>query len=280
MTHSTTQWFAPKQEKRPCKPVPGVLPDDVCVVNESLLNLLMRDAWDFEVKEEKKSYFDERNFNITVKPRMSPNIVEECANVDRKTFIDKDIAECHVDMIDDKWPRCHCNLKPNSGYHDRIPAEKEPGMIYRGMAWEEFEFIKKTGFIESNCSYNIGECQIGLTYFSADPDTAAHYAGGFQPYPFLPTFARPGYVVKIPRPTDDQLDLVSAPPGEIGVRGRIPVDQIKAVFEVRPYEIQPGKYELRSERYYTPNVLTDGGRMGPSMSIVHRQLPVDILTRH
>ena len=257
-------------DERPCKPVPGVLPADLCIRNESVLAMLLRGAWDLIVEED-DDYYD-RMFNITAIPKAIPGVKQACLEKSptRGMYVDTNIAECNVET-EEGYSQCKCRLKPDSGYSRDLQAKEEPGKLFRGVSWEEMEFINKNGFIQSNCSYNIGECQIGLTYFSADPETAATYAGAFQPYPFLPTFERPGYVLKIPRPPDDRLDLVSAPPGEIGVRGKIPIDEVEAIYEVRPYAIHPGYVELRASKHFEPTILHEGSRVGPSHWIAYKQ---------
>lgn len=250
--------------------IPGL--PNLSILTDAVNEMIKRSAWDVEVEELSKlyKYYEPGSlFELTMKPKSVVNVVRHVSKRGRETFFDKEIAEIVEDV---EFGRDHAKIKAGTGYSEKMPAKEEAGMLYRGVSWEEYQFIKKHGFIKSNCSYNLGECQLGLTYFSGDPDTAAHYAGTFQPYPWLPTFERPAYVIKIRRPSEEKIDLTAAPMGEIGIRGDIPVSEIVALYEIRPYEISPGKVELRKVWYGDKEVFIEGSRMSPDIHVAYREV--------
>jgi hypothetical protein len=129
-------------------------------------------------------------------------------------------------------------------------------LAYRGMAWEEWQSIRRTGFIRSRGEYNIGTAQEGLTLFTADPGQAFNYAAGFATWAFAPSFRRPGVIVTIPKSLtfgakDDPKALLS---DERAFRGAVPANLIQNVWFVVPTEMRPGDvdiHELPDGRVYS-----------------------------
>jgi hypothetical protein len=132
----------------------------------------------------------------------------------------------------------------------------DPALAYRGMAWEEWQSIRRTGFIQSRGGYNIGSPQEGLTLFTADPGQAFHYASGFSVWAFAPSFRRPGVIVTIPKnltfgAKDDPKALLS---DERAFRGAVPASLIQNIWFVVPTEMRPGNvdiHELPDGRVYS-----------------------------
>lgn len=124
---------------------------------------------------------------------------------------------------------------PENTVSDLKPPE---GLIWRGMSSEEYKAAEERGYFESLGSYNVGgESQAGKTYFSTDPDQAAHYASWFAPQEYKPTFDHPAYVVGIPDP-----GLPREQGTEVGVPGRIPFDSIQKTYVGQVYAVKPGDF--------------------------------------
>jgi hypothetical protein len=77
-----------------------------------------------------------------------------------------------------------------------IPTD--PNLAYRGMNWEEWQYIKRTGKIQSNSTYNFSH-QRGLTLYGREPKTGMTYAHGFAPTQNQVTWTKPGVIIAISR---------------------------------------------------------------------------------
>ena len=111
-----------------------------------------------------------------------------------------------------------------------IPSD--PNSAYRGMAWEEWQSIRKSGFIASRGVYNLGEDQVNLTLFAPDPATALHYANGFAPIQYQISQKRPGVVISVPREgllTHKEYPQ-GVPAGELGLKGKMSSSKIQSVW--------------------------------------------------
>jgi hypothetical protein len=241
--------------------------EDIEILDPTIRELIQMERWDLSV--ERPSWCHEEPcdaFLIRMAPKVIPKVKKFITKRGKEEFYDSEISE-----IKCKEDYCSPELKSDSGYSTKFVADRN-GNLYRGVSWEEFQFIKKNGVIQSKGSYNIGESQLGLTYFSEDPEIAAHYGGTFQPYHLVPTFDRPGYVIKIKRPPTDKLDLKMAPQ-EIGVRGAISVSDIVEVYEIRPFSISPGEVEIR--RVWgqgSPATFSEGSRFSPSVYVAYKKI--------
>lgn len=110
------------------------------------------------------------------------------------------------------------------------------GLLWRGMSDEEYQAARQNGYFESNGSYNIGDDQKGLTFFSTGIDHAGNYANGFAPSQHQAGFGKPAHVVGIPmRPWDWELEH------EKGIRGRIPFSDVTHHYVGHAYAIKPGE---------------------------------------
>lgn len=110
------------------------------------------------------------------------------------------------------------------------------GMLWRGMSKEEYEEAQRHGYFQSRGDANMGDSQVGKTYFSTGADHAGSYASSFSHTETEPTFTHPGYVVGIP----DRPELPREGGHEVGVPGRIPFDSATHHYRVRPVSIEPG----------------------------------------
>lgn len=111
-----------------------------------------------------------------------------------------------------------------------IPVD--PNLAYRGMSWEEWQSIQKTGKIQSKGIYNIE--QEGLTFFGVDPSTALSYATHFAPMQYVASSKRPGVVIAV-----DKKHLISDHPQiiqdtEMALKGSLPKEEIKQVYIIKP----------------------------------------------
>jgi hypothetical protein len=135
----------------------------------------------------------------------------------------------------------------------------DPALAYRGMSWEEWVFIQRSGYMQSTGSHNLD--QQGLT-FAGPADTAEYYATGFAPVAYKPAFARPGVVVAFPRAlVMEHADFpAKIPAGEYAFRGRLSSDEIVAVWYMVPTRIRYGRLEIIA----SDERVTDGSRSSPS----------------
>ena len=205
-------------------------------------------------------------FEVTITPRATETVKETRSQwSDNPIYYDESLSE----IGEDGYPK----LRSDSGYSESIPEEAgEPGFIYRGVGHAEYQSIVESGKVQSRGAYNIGDRQVGLTYFADRGGTAASYAGGFQPYHKLPTFEEPSYIVKIARPPDELIDKTAAPEGEVGVRGAVPTTEIVAVYEVRPYMMKSGSVELMRGYSKGETVYGEGSRASPSVHVAYKKV--------
>jgi hypothetical protein len=143
-------------------------------------------------------------------------------------------------------------------------TEKSEESIYRGMSSNEFENAVNDGYIQSRGALNFSD-QEGLTLFADNPSQAGSYAGNFAPWHSMPSWEQPGIVVKVKRPSKVEVNQV----GEIGVRGKVPIDDIESVWEMRVATESPGEFELVSNY----GELSEGSGKHISQSYVVRELP-------
>jgi hypothetical protein len=261
-------WNEPCRHSLAARGIPTSLPTDYPIYDSSILRMIEMDRWDLSVERGK----DRHTINIV--PELIPGVewVEGGISDDRMA-VDLTISRLERDDRGYLYPR----LTPDSGYHAEIPAE-EDGNLYRGMSWEEFQFVLRNGFIRSDGDYNIGDEEVGCTFFTEYPDTAAIYAGGFQPYYMVPTFNRPGYVVKVRRSPNLNIKALERGGDDVAVLGEIGVENIMEVYEARPYAIRPGHTELY--RRYSPGrgeIYVEGSRFGPRVNIGYRRITQEVL---
>jgi hypothetical protein len=134
------------------------------------------------------------------------------------------------------------------------------------MSFEEFAGIAESGVIKSSGEWNLAG-QDGLTYWTTEPASAAHYANGFAPMHRRPTFERPAYVVATPRPEE-----VTHVPGtgqhEVGVSRAVATDEVVSVWRGRVYDFDPGAILIveRNGEWRT------GGMVQPSARVVWEKL--------
>ncbi len=252
-------------------------------INDPTIKALLeldKKRWDLDYIKDPFKYGEQR-FEIKINPIITKENIELIEEGRRKYYCDKDVAY-YEEVRSEDGERVvvrYTHLKPDSGYSFEYPVEeKEEGMIWRGMSAEEFDFVKKEKKIQSHGGWNIGEGQVGLTYFGDDPKTAFTYAGSFQPYPFIPTFGRSGYVVKI-KEEGLETDREEAPSGEVGVRGAVPIDEILDIYEVRAVSMDSGFVEVYKQGTPTGYTFLEGSRSSPHAQLAFKKLDLSELEK-
>jgi hypothetical protein len=123
----------------------------------------------------------------------------------------------------------------------------DPGLVYRGMSWEEWMLTRKRCEIRSMGGYNIG--QKNYTFFGA-ADTAAYYASGFTPWIYKPAMGRPGVVIGVEKEDvlhhKDRPDII--PEGEYAIHYGLPARRIQEVYILVAKEVRWGFLELELDR--------------------------------
>jgi hypothetical protein len=235
---------------------------------ESILNKLQNsERWDISEPNE-----GENRIYYTYKPRglgdwkSGFNIMRDpdtgWQGKGREVFWDP--SKSDVEIVEDKWGTSH-KFKPKENYLESIPQNNN--YMYRGMSWEEWKKIVQTGEIKSEGSYNLGDDQIGLTYFSSDATSASHYAHGFAPYYLQATPEKPAVVIAVGK--REGKHVAGTAEHEIGVPGSININEIKEVWFGEPASISSvGSFDLIKDW----NGLTSGSRAAPSIHIVWRKI--------
>jgi hypothetical protein len=98
--------------------------------------------------------------------------------------------------------------------------------------------------------------------------SAFSYAGGFAPWYAEPTFEIPSYVIEMRRP--DNAFVRNRNLDEVEVPGKIPVDYVNKVYEVKLASQRAGTMELvynRQNKY-----VSGGSGHGPNNDFVVREL--------
>ena len=133
-------------------------------------------------------------------------------------------------------------LVPKRHIQYEVPIEKRSDTIHRGMSHDEYENFRRTGEIKSQGSYNIGEEQHGLTYFTTDPLSAQSYANSFAPWDKVPTFDRPAYIVSAKHPGEEHVKHVSGTgEHEVGVTRPILAHEVTSIHRGRVIDYNPGE---------------------------------------
>jgi hypothetical protein len=157
-----------------------------------------------------------------------------------------------------------------NNYEDFEPLSKRKFIkpsFWRGMSGEEWQDVLNTKFVCSKGEYNLGDDEIGTTYFSEDPTQALHYASGFAPWTFKPTFKTPSVVIRIKEPV---MPYTVKPP-EVSIKGCIPLTDVEKVYEVKLVAEKPGELDV----IIKDEGVSEGSRASQSQYIVLREVPLD-----
>lgn len=166
---------------------------------------------------------------------------------------------------EDKWGT-DIRIEPKSGWVDNIP--QNDSLIYRGMSSEEMDYIGSTGQIQSIGSYNLGDEQVGLTYFSKDSSQAKSYAHSFAPSHLMATPNKPAFVIAIPK--REGKVVAGTGSNEVGVVGPIPASEIKEIWIGEAYAVYMlGSFDAVKEWGGTHS---EGSASAPSISVAWRRI--------
>lgn len=127
-----------------------------------------------------------------------------------------------------------------------LPKTQEPGVIYRGMSWEEYQGALKNGEFKSKGAANIGEAQKGLTLWSSKPSQAASYANDFAGWQDKASPSRPAVMVAIHDPGEDShVYTVPGAKEEIGLREAMPMSAVKDVYIGNATIVSSGEMQVK-----------------------------------
>jgi hypothetical protein len=155
-----------------------------------------------------------------------------------------------------------------------------PNLVYRGMSFEEWENIKKTGFIQSKGSYNIGDDQKGLTFYGK-ASTASSYASGFSPWQFETSRNKPSVVIAISKNNvKSHEDMPEAiPPSEYAHVGPLSAKEILEAWMVVATRASFGTLTLIFQYDYNKNGYfelsgpkREGARFTPNIRYVLKKI--------
>ena len=147
-----------------------------------------------------------------------------------------------------------------------LPKQGEPGIIYRGMSYEEYQSSMAAGEFKSIGGYNIGEEEKGLTYFSSEPSQAASYAHGFAPWPYIAVPGKPAVIVAVADPGGHI--VASSRPTELGINKPIPTSELRAVYFGDAIIASSGRVDIVQESGRPPS---EGSRFSPSTAVEWRK---------
>ena len=147
-----------------------------------------------------------------------------------------------------------------------IPKVATPGVIYRGMSYEEYQSALKNGNFASMGGYNLGDEQKGLTYYSSEPAQAVNYAHSYAPWAFKAVPGRPAVVVGVADPGGHIVNPQQ--PTELGINKPVPTSAIREVYLGEPIISQPGYVEVIQENGRPP---MEGSRNSPSITVEWRK---------
>lgn len=174
--------------------------------------------------------------------------------------------------IKDRW----MEFKTAKDAIEAIP--ENPQWVYRGMSWEEWQYIRKQGHIQSKGLHNIG--QEGLTFYG-NAKLGLYYGSGFAPIAFKTSIKRPSVVIAVPRKfVMDHKDLPDKiPGGEFAHRGTLDASEIVGAWMLSPTKAKEGSidfiFEFRrkeGEDGFVPANIKEGSRFSPTVSYVLRNL--------
>jgi hypothetical protein len=159
---------------------------------------------------------------------------------------------------------------------DSIP--NNPQWVYRGMSWEEWNYIRKKGQILSKGSYNIG--QEGLTFYG-NAETGLYYGSSFAPIAFKTSIKKPSVVIAIPKKFvmshEDLPDKI--PAGEYAHQGPLNASEIVGAWMLSPTKAKTGSIDFyfeftrkEGEKDFSPGKIKEGSRSNPIIAYVVRHL--------
>lgn len=178
----------------------------------------------------------------------------------------------HKNGLSDKY----IHKSPNDAIKEIIP---DPNLVYRGMSYEEWQYIKKNGFIQSNNGYNLGDVQNNLTFYGS-AQTAEYYANHFAPTQFKTSFKKPSIIIAIDKThVKSHQDMPDAIPGsEFAHIGPLSSKEIKHTWMLSPITAKVGKlslmfkYKYQNDGSLILSLSGEGSRSNPSVGYSLRKI--------
>jgi SPP1 gp7 family putative phage head morphogenesis protein len=235
----------PNGKHEPEKPIFDGVPKDLKLGKEfeSAKQAVSRN--EFKFKTEKKQGMYDTVYKINVIPKKIPT---EWKNK-KDTLDDKNIWYDPTYMKEVPFGNGKSTvvipINPEIENQMKLPSGKEEGYLFRGMSYEEFEGIKKNGYIKTDAQYNF-DFQGDMTFFSDEKSTASNYASGFAPWQYAPTIDKPAIMIKVKDPGNHEKGTTE---GEIGIRGKISDELITEVYIGRPVSMVEGYFEIVDDKY-------------------------------
>ena len=235
----------PNEKHEPEKPIFDGVPQDLKLGNEFKSEKQAVSRNEFNFKTEKKQGMYDTVYKIRVIPKKIPT---EWKNK-KDTLDDKNIWYDPTYMKEIPFGNGKSTvvipINPEIENQMKLPSGKEEGYLFRGMSYEEFEGIKKNGYIKTEAQYNF-DFQGDMTFFSDEKSTAANYASGFAPWQYAPTIDKPAIMIKVKDPGNHEKGTTE---GEIGIRGKISDELITEVYVGRPVSMVEGYFEIVDDKY-------------------------------
>ena len=227
----------------------------------------LHDSGRYDITPEQESNGGIQFHAIAKKPKNAIDFIgrKGSTRMSDKAWHDPEISTLHTD---DEINRTHAELKPDSGYHRSVPLERTPGVIYRGMSHEEYHTIKKNGKIESNGNSNLGNEQVGLTYYSRNPSQAESYAHSFANVEHKATGIHHAYIVGVKDPKTE-VKVAGTGEDEVGIPHAIDAKHIISVHQGRVFQAAHGVEEARKS---WDGTYQSGSGSSPSSSIAWKKI--------
>jgi hypothetical protein len=214
--------------------------------------------YNFHLKEIDKGWYEYDRYVFTYQPIEKNRSTPEIADKDDYRY------EVKPDWDGKTGKRLY---KTPKDALESIPAD--PSLGYRGISWEEWQSIRKTGIIRSHGGYNL-QGQDNLTFWSPRPDTAEYYANGFAPIPFKASTTRPGVVIAVPRSLlKDHKQHPGIPQGELAHLNDLPISKITDVWMLTVTKSKPGFFDLH---VFRDGKVKEGSRSDISINYAIRKL--------
>jgi len=235
----------PNGKHEPEKPIFDGVPKDLKLGKEFESEKQAVSRNEFKFKTEKKQGMYDTVYKINVIPKKIPT---EWKNK-KDTLDDKNIWYDPTYMKEVPFGNGKSTvvipINPEIENQMKLPSGKEEGYLFRGMSYEEFEGIKKNGYIKTDAQYNF-DFQGDMTFFSDEKSTASNYASGFAPWQYAPTIDKPAIMIKVKDPGNHEKGTTE---GEIGIRGKISDELITEVYIGRPVSMVEGYFEIVVDKY-------------------------------
>jgi hypothetical protein len=231
--------------------------------SNSIREAAARAAFEFKLGKVRSGYGAETQ-EVHVKPNDVPahwEMAERGSGA--RSYFDPKLAEKY-DQIEGK-PEWGQSVKPRDIGIGHFEVKSEPGHIYRGMSYEEYQNALRDGYFESKGGFNLGEAQQGLTYFSTDPTQAQSYANGFAPWMYKATPSRPAVIVEVKDP-GNHVDVpgLGRTTTEVGIRGKVPTSSITRAWLGKPHIVDEGSFDVVRDKYRGTSI---GGGASYSASV-------------